>query len=139
MPRIFTAAWVCITLLLTAGGASAQTERRVALVIGNQAYQHLPRLDTPAADAQLIASTLQSLGFQLIGGKALTDLDRPGFVQAIRQFGAALAGGAVGLFYYAGHGVAVQGSNYLIPLRPSFGTLLRARESRIALCHDPVL
>src|SRR5439155_3937836 len=91
-------------------------ERRVALVIGNQRYQHLPRLDNPANDAQLIASTLRSLGFTLVGGREQTDLDRAGFERAIRQFGSELAGGAVGLFYYAGHGVQVRGVNYLVPV-----------------------
>jgi hypothetical protein len=116
MPRFVTAILVSIALALTAGAARAETERRVALVIGNEGYQYLPRLATPVGDAQLIASTLQSLGFELIGGKAQTDLDRPHFEQAIAEFGKALAGGAVGLFYYAGHGVAVQGSNYLVPI-----------------------
>jgi uncharacterized caspase-like protein len=100
----------------TAGAASARAAERVALVIGNSAYQHLPRLANPENDARLIAATLQSVGFQLIGGKAQTDLDRAGLERAIRQFGTELAGGAVGLFYYAGHGVQVKGANYLVPV-----------------------
>ena len=59
---------------------------------------------------------MKSLGFELIGGGALTDLDRRGFEKAIRDFGTALSGGAVGLFYYAGHGVQVHGENYLVPV-----------------------
>src|SRR3954469_6621349 len=102
-----------LLLILGAGPGKAQTERRVALVIGNGGYQYLPRLDNPARDAQLIAATLQSVGFQLVGGRAQTDLDHAALVRALRQFGAELADGAVGLFYYAGHGVAVQGTNYL--------------------------
>jgi Caspase domain len=88
----------------------------VALVVGNQAYQHLPRLATPDNDAQLIAATLKDLGFTLIGGKAQTDLDRAGFEHEIREFGAKLAGGSVGLFYYAGHGVQVRGANHPVPV-----------------------
>jgi uncharacterized caspase-like protein len=91
-------------------------QRRVALVIGNGAYQHLPRLENPVSDAKLIAKTLQSLGFQLIGGQAQTDLDRAGFERAIRQFGKELTGGSVGLFYYAGHGLQFQGANFLVPV-----------------------
>jgi TPR repeat protein len=101
------------------GGASRDVlsdHPRVALVIGNGAYQYLPRLENPKNDAQLMAETLKSLGFELIGGGPLTDLDRRGFENAIRKFGAALSGGAIGLFYYAGHGVQVQGANYLIPV-----------------------
>jgi uncharacterized caspase-like protein/ketosteroid isomerase-like protein len=102
------------------GGASrdigAVEATRVALVIGNGSYQNLPRLDNPASDAQLMATTLKSLGFELVGGGAATNLDRAGFEKAIREFGAKLNGSAVGLFYYAGHGVQVQGSNYLVPV-----------------------
>jgi hypothetical protein len=90
--------------------------RRVALVIGNGAYQYLPRLTNPVNDARLVATTLQSVGFELIGGKAQTDLDRAGFERAIREFGAALANASVALFYYAGHGVQLQGVNYLVPV-----------------------
>ena len=82
-------------------------EHRVALVIGNGAYRHLPRLGNPENDAQLMAKTLKEMGFDLIGGGALTDLDRQGFEKAIRKFGSELSGNGVGLFYYAGHGVQI--------------------------------
>jgi uncharacterized caspase-like protein len=101
------------------GGASRDITigpSRVALVIGNSAYQHLPRLENPDNDAQLIAATLKSLGFELIGDGAQTDLDRAGFEKVIREFGAKLSGSEVGLFYYAGHGVQVDGANYLVPV-----------------------
>jgi hypothetical protein len=100
------------------GGASLDvTEHpRIALVIGNGAYQYLPRLTNPAEDARLMAATLQSVGFELIGGQAQVDLDRAGFERVIREFGRALANTSVGLFYYAGHGLQLQGVNYLIPV-----------------------
>jgi hypothetical protein len=63
-----------------------------------------------------VATTLQSVGFQLIGGRAQVDLDRAGFERAIREFGTALANASVALFYYAGHGVQLQGVNYLVPV-----------------------
>jgi hypothetical protein len=99
-----------------ASGATRDMERRVALVIGNGSYEYLPRLDNPASDAQLMAKTLQSVGFQVIGGEAQTNLDRAGIERAIREFGAALRGGGVGLFYYAGHGLQLRGNNYLVPV-----------------------
>jgi hypothetical protein len=99
-----------------AASRDLSVQRRVALVIGNGAYQYLPRLANPANDAQLIATTLQSDGFQLIGGRPLTDLDHAGFEHAIRQFGAELTGGSVGVFYYAGHGLQFQGANFLVPI-----------------------
>jgi uncharacterized caspase-like protein len=67
-------------------------------------------------DARLMATTLQSAGFQLIGGEAQVDLDRAGFERAIRDFGTALANASAGLFYYAGHGLQLQGVNYLVPV-----------------------
>ncbi|HTQ33339.1 MAG TPA: caspase family protein [Stellaceae bacterium] len=110
------AAVLCGVLGLVVGAVHAEGEKRVALVVGNGAYQYLPRLDNPANDARLIAATLKSVGFQLIGDGAQTDLDRPSFVHAIREFGAALSDGSIGLFYYAGHGLQLQGINYLVPV-----------------------
>jgi uncharacterized caspase-like protein len=116
MLRSIVTALALIALSLVSNSARAETESRVALVIGNGAYQHVPRLDNPVNDARLIAATLKELGFTLIGGKEQTDLDRAAFERAIREFGGKLAGGSVGLVYYAGHGVQVQGNNYLVPV-----------------------
>jgi uncharacterized caspase-like protein len=96
--------------------APAQAEKRVALVIGNSAYQHVGRLDNPINDARLMADTLRSLGFTLIGDGPQVDLDRPRFERAVQAFGRALVGADVGLFYFAGHGVQVGGGNYLVPI-----------------------
>jgi hypothetical protein len=96
--------------------APVQAERRVALVIGNSAYQHVGRLDNPINDARLMAETLRSLGFTLIGDGPQVDLDRPRFERAVQAFGRALVGADVGLFYFAGHGVQVGGGNYLVPV-----------------------
>jgi uncharacterized caspase-like protein len=95
---------------------AANAERRVALVIGNSTYRNVPRLDNPTNDARLIADTLRGLGFNLIGGAAQIDLDKTGFDQAVQSFGNQLSGADVALFYYAGHGVQVRNSNYLIPV-----------------------
>jgi uncharacterized caspase-like protein len=90
--------------------------RRVALVIGNSAYVNVPRLANPANDAGLMADTLRSLGFTLVGGGARLDLDKAQFDSAVQSFGNQLQGADVGLFYYAGHGVQVRGENYLVPI-----------------------
>jgi hypothetical protein len=89
---------------------------RVALVIGNSAYQNVSRLDNPANDASLMADMLKSLGFKLVGGGAQADLEKTAFDIAVQSFGRQLQGADVGLFYYAGHGVQVRGSNYLVPV-----------------------
>ena len=94
----------------------APSGRRIALVIGNGAYQSVARLPNPANDARLIASTLQRAGFTLVGGGPQVDLDKAQFDRLIQQFGRALPGADVALFYYSGHGMQVQGVNWLVPI-----------------------
>ncbi len=92
---------------------------RVALVIGNSVYANVPRLTNPDNDARLMAETLRSLGFTLVGGGAQLDLNEDGFRRAVKNFGSQLQGADVGLFYYAGHGLQVRGENYLVPIDAS--------------------
>ncbi len=95
---------------------AANAANRVALVVGNSSYEAVPSLANPRNDAELIASALREVGFDVA---IATDVDRRGLGRAIRDFGKALrrAGSdAVGLFYYAGHGIQHGGRNYLIPL-----------------------
>src|ERR1700688_3146951 len=96
--------------------APAHADKRVALVIGNSAYKSIPRLDNPVNDATLMADTLRALGFDLVGSRAQLDLDKAGLDNAIQSFSQQIQGADVGLFYYAGHGVQVRGSNYLVPI-----------------------
>jgi len=90
--------------------------KRVALVIGNSNYRSVARLANPANDARLMANALKSLGFELIGGGAQLDLDKASFDAAVQSFGNQLQGADVGLFYYAGHGLGLRGTNYLVPV-----------------------
>ncbi|MGY3614820.1 caspase family protein [Bradyrhizobium sp. USDA 10063] len=108
------AALIGLLTLVVAGPAAA--EKRIALVIGNSAYQNVTRLDNPRNDAKLMADTLASLGFTLIGGRAQLDLDKTAMDVAVQNFGRQVQGADVALFYYAGHGVQVSGSNYLVPV-----------------------
>ena len=94
----------------------AIADKRVALVVGNGTYRNVARLDNPVNDAKLLADTLRDLGFALVGGDAQLDLDKASFDRAVQDFGAQLQGADVGLFFYAGHGVQVRGTNYLIPV-----------------------
>ena len=90
--------------------------RRVALVVGNARYRNVPTLSNTANDARLVARTLKSLGFTLVGGGAQLDLDRHQFLTEIAQFGRMLNAGSVAVFYYAGHGLQLRGENYLVPV-----------------------
>jgi hypothetical protein len=91
-------------------------ESRVALVIGNSAYRDVPRLVNPVNDAEMMADTLRGLGFILVGGGAQLNLDKLGIDRAVQAFGRALVGADVALFYYAGHGIELRGTNYLLPV-----------------------
>ena len=103
-----------LTLTLACSALSWGAETRIALVIGNSAYT-AGALPNPANDAKMIGDTLKGLGFEVI---PRTNADQTTMKRAIQEFGARLekAGpAAVGLFYYAGHGVQLNGKNYLIP------------------------
>jgi uncharacterized caspase-like protein len=95
-----------------AGPAPNNNERRTALVIGNSAYKSAP-LRNPVNDARAIAQLLSEVGFSVT---LLEDATEAGMIRAIRNFGDDLLRGGVGLFYYAGHGMQVRGTNYLIPV-----------------------
>src|SRR3984957_14427581 len=105
-----------VGLLALATTAPATAEKRVALVVGNSAYQNVTPLDNPSKDAGLMADTLTQLGFTLGGGRAPLDLDKTAMDNAVQNFGRQVQGADVALFYYAGHGVQVAGSNYLVPV-----------------------
>lgn len=100
---------LCVVL---ATAASAQEERRVALVIGNSDYQSVSSLDNPGNDAADISDALDGLGFKVYLG---LDVDRTQMDRLITDFAEASRTSDVALFYYAGHGFQVNGENYLLP------------------------
>ena len=89
------------------------SEKRVALVIGNSKYKSSP-LKNPVNDSRAISETLNELGFEVITGENLTQKEMK---KKIAAFGKKIKNGGVGLFYYAGHGMQVNGYNYLIPVK----------------------
>jgi len=98
---------------------SAAAEPRTALVIGNSRYAFSP-LANPANDATDIAAALRNAGFDVI---LKIDADRSAMTEAIGAFGKALkTSRAMGLFFYAGHGVQISGENYLVPVGDAFAT-----------------
>ena len=97
--------------------ANGQTEKRLALVVGNANYDK-GELKNPVNDARLIASTLDSLGFEVILKENLST--RREMTAAIREFGDKRAEYEVAFVYYAGHGVQVDDENYLLPTQEVF-------------------
>jgi hypothetical protein len=91
-----------------------RSEQRIALVIGNSAYDStIGRLANPANDAADFAKALRAADFEVM---LKLDIDRDEMLRAMVNFGRALRDGGVGLFYYAGHAIQVDGNNYLVPL-----------------------
>ena len=110
LKRIFTVATVAVVLSALAWPVRAA--ERVALVIGNAAYEHTTPLRNPLNDARDVARALEGLGFEVIEG---LDLDQSAFGSKLREFAQAARGAEVTLFFYAGHGLQVEGENYLVP------------------------
>src|SRR5450432_2929431 len=98
-------------LLLSAG--SALSEKRVALVIGNGAYQNATALPNPPNDARDVGAALTRTGFETIIG---IDLDRAGMDKAAVSFTRAARDADVAVFYYSGYALQFAGVNYLMPV-----------------------
>ena len=107
--------WGRIVVLgaLTLAGPPALAETRVALVVGNGAYQTAPALANPVNDAHDVATALKAAGFTVI---ETDDAGKRQFDEAIRDFANHLANADVALLYYAGHGLQVGLQNYLVPI-----------------------
>uniref|UniRef100_Q07ME1 Peptidase C14, caspase catalytic subunit p20 n=1 Tax=Rhodopseudomonas palustris (strain BisA53) TaxID=316055 RepID=Q07ME1_RHOP5 len=96
-------------LLMLAVPAEA---KRVALLIGNNDYRHIPKLQKAVNDARTMGDTLKKLGFEVMVAENQT---RQGFSQSLLSFDAALDPGDTAFFFFAGHGFEIAGQNYLLP------------------------
>ncbi|WP_026202307.1 caspase family protein [Bradyrhizobium sp. WSM2793] len=99
--------------VLCLGCGSAHAEKRVALVIGNSAYKSVPRLTNPVNDASLVGGMFRKAGFDTVDVKL--DLSVVDMRKALREFGSKAREAEVAVIYYAGHGIELDGNNYLIP------------------------
>jgi len=100
---------MCMALSVNA----AKADRRVAFVVGNGAYKNVAQLPNPPIDAKAMAATLRNVGFEVIEG---SNLSRDQMTEKLLDFGRKAQGSDVAVFYYAGHGIAVGGTNYLLPV-----------------------
>src|ERR1700724_4367301 len=91
----------------------AKADRRVAFVVGNGAYKNAQPLPNPPIDAKAMASVLRNVGFEVVEG---TNLTRDKMTERLLEFGQKAQGADVAVFFYAGHGIAVDGINYLLPV-----------------------
>ncbi len=109
--RFWIAAASIAGLLVSSNAALA--DKRVAFVVGNGAYKNVPALPNPAVDAKSMAKLLRNVGFEVVEG---SNLSRDKMTEKLLDFGKKAEAADVAVFYYAGHGIAVNGANYLLPV-----------------------
>ncbi|GLH75644.1 peptidase [Bradyrhizobium sp. SSBR45G] len=109
--RFLTITLSLLCVVLTAEAAKA--DRRVAFVVGNGAYKTVTQLPNPPVDAKAMAATLRNVGFDVVEG---TNLTRDKMTEKLLDFGRKAQGADIAVFYYAGHGIAIAGTNYLLPV-----------------------
>jgi uncharacterized caspase-like protein len=96
-----------------ASGNAAFADKRVAFVVGNSAYKNVATLPNPAADARAMAQILRNVGFDVVEG---TNLTRDKMTDKLLDFARRAQGADLAVFYYAGHGISMNGVNYLLPV-----------------------
>jgi hypothetical protein len=101
---------IAVALLISA--APAQAEKRVALVIGNNDYKYVPKLQKAVNDARTMGDTLKQLGFSVMVAENQT---RQAFSQTLLQFDKTIDPGDTAFFFFAGHGFEIAGQNFLLP------------------------
>ena len=102
-----------LAVVVFAAPSVVLADGRVALVVGNSTYAHVGRLPNPDNDADDVAAALRRLGFEVT---TEFDADRVELTEALRAFTRQSAGADVSLVFYAGHGIEMDGVNYLVPV-----------------------
>jgi hypothetical protein len=110
LATILCGLWAAMSLAVS----EAHAEKRVALVIGNSTYQNASRLANPAKDANAVADLFRRAGFDVVETKL--DLGNLEFKRVARDFTAAARDSDIAVVYFAGHGIEVNGTNYLLPV-----------------------
>jgi hypothetical protein len=98
---------------LVLGASPAQAAKRLALVIGNNAYENVPKLMKAVNDADAVASELSKLGFEVVKAE---NVGRRAMSRALVELESKIGPGDTALIYFAGHGFAIDGTNYLLPV-----------------------
>jgi hypothetical protein len=107
------AAFVCTVMMTCFGVLAGHAEKRVALIIGNGAYQNTVALSNPVNDAEDMAFALQAVGFEVIVER---NVNKRSLEMSMARFGRIAQEADAALFYYAGHGIQYRGLNYLMPV-----------------------
>jgi hypothetical protein len=128
--RRFLIAACALILAMASIPALAQTQTRVALVVGNGAYQHVPVLANPVNDATDVAASLQRLGFTVhrIADGTLQDMRR-----ALLDFGQRVRSADIAFMFFAGHGMEIGAENWLVPVDAELRSDLDVDHEAVAL------
>lgn len=111
--------YICAILLLFGLANVAWADSKLALVIGNANYANMPKLVNPANDAKLIASNLELVGFKVSLATDQTQAQMKSLIARFADDTAKSGSGVISIVYYAGHGVQIDGTNYLMPIDAS--------------------
>src|SRR5215472_6472489 len=130
MNRLLAAAVAWGVFLTPLCSELAFADGRVALVIGNSAYQNAPTLPNPKRDAQAIAASLKKGGYTVVSANDVGNLQ---FKRAVRQFEDAAANAEIAVVFYAGHGIEIGGINYMIPVDAKLASDRDAEDEAITL------
>lgn len=122
---LFVLLWCLLTQVSDSSAAD-----RVALVVGNGAYTKARDLKNPIRDAAAVSTALRGSGFQVI---EVNDATVDAFFEGLESFKKAAAGAEVALFFYAGHGLEVEGKNYLLPVDASLDSSAQLRTQTVPL------
>jgi uncharacterized caspase-like protein len=113
MRRLAVILWGVFALFAFSSG-QALAEKRVALVIGNSAYTRVGKLPNTSNDAAAVSNLLKASGFDVVDARR--DLNANDMRRAIREFTGKVRDADIGVVFYAGHGMEVDGVNYLLPI-----------------------
>jgi len=130
MNRLIAAGVACGVFSTPLCSDLAFADGRVALVIGNSAYQNAPALPNPKRDAQAIAATLKKGGYHVVSANDVGNLQ---FKRTVRQFEDAAANAEIAVVFYAGHGIEIGGINYMIPVDAKLASDRDAEDEAISL------
>lgn len=127
IPRLLLIIHVAVSAFVSPAAA----EKRVALVIGESGYLHANALQNPKNDAEAIGGVLRGAGFDEV--RVETDLGVSSLRRALREFAERAADADIAVVFYAGHGVEVEGKNYLVPVDASLASDYDVEDETIAL------
>jgi uncharacterized caspase-like protein len=120
-----------VLFIVSAFTVQALAEKRVALVIGNSAYSHVPKLPNPANDAEAMSILLNNAGFEVI--QTRNDLDVNEMRRVVRDFSDTARDADIAVVFFAGHGIEVDGTNYLVPVDASLARDIDVEDETVSL------